>query len=199
MLPQRRRMGCLGQLILLGLVLTFGLIGVMALTNPWIFTVGGRQRLLPFWAGVGDVQGPGGTYRIFVWFEPSSASSRVLPSTSVRGTGWICAPSGRSYKIKVGGGAHEVVWRDMNNKDFALYTWQRTTWSTQHLPPKLDFAGHWVGPNLVMDDKGSTASAFLADGTLNPRPGTRGSRQPVTFTETSWWFGNPCGTTAGTP
>jgi len=199
MLPQRRRIGCLGQLILLGLVLSIGAIGLMAVTNPWIFTVGGRLRLLPSWEGVGDVQGPGGTYRIFVSFQPSRGGSRILPSTSVSGTGWICAPSGHSYKIRIGGGAHEVVWRDMNNRDFTLYTWQRTAWSTQHLPPKLDFAGRWVGPNLVMDDKGSTVSAFLADGTLNPHPGARGPKQPITFVETSWWLGSPCGTAAGTP
>jgi hypothetical protein len=198
MLPQRRRSGCLGQLILLGLLLTVLGIGVMAITSPWIFTVGGHLRLLPSWEGVGAVQGPGGTYRIFVSFQPSRGGSRILPSTSVSGTGWICAPAGHSYKIRVGGGAHEVVWRDMNNKDFTLYTWQRHAWSTQHLPPKLDFAGRWVGPNLVMDDKGSTAAAFLSDGTPNPRPGARGPKQPVTFVETSWWLGSPCVTGAAT-
>jgi hypothetical protein len=190
---QRRRLGCLSQLVLLGLLLSVVYIGVIAVTNPWIFTVGGRVRLLPSWEGVGDIQGPGGQYRIFVSFQPARGGSRILPSTSVGGTGWICAPSGHSYSIRIGGGAHEVVWRDMNNKDFRLYTWQRTAWSTAHQPPKLEFTGRWVGPSLVMDDKGSTARAFQADGSLNPRPGAPGPRQPITFVETQWWFGSPCG------
>jgi hypothetical protein len=192
MQQQRRRIGCLGQFILLGLLLGLGFIAVMAVTNPWIFTVGGHLRVLPFWQGVGDIQGPGGSYRIFVSLQPSNASSHVLPSTSVSGTGWVCAPSGHNYQIRVDGGAHEVVWRDMNNKSLTFYTWQRGTWSNQHLPPKLKLVGRWVGPNLVMDDDGTTASAFLVDGTLNPRPGTPGPKRVVTFVETQWWFGRPC-------
>lgn len=178
--------------MLLGLLAGFGFVAVVAITNPWIFTVGGRFRALPFWQGVGDIQGPGGKYRIFVSIQPSYASSHVLPSTSVSGSGWICGPSGRSYQIRVGGGAHEVVWRDMNNKSFALYTWQRETWSAKHLPPKLSLVGHWMGPSLVMDDTGTIASAFLQDGSLNPRPGPPGPKRAITFVETPWWFGRPC-------
>jgi hypothetical protein len=164
----------------------------MGFTHPWIFTVGGRFRLLPFWEGVGDIKGPGGTYRIFIFFYPKNAGSRVLPLTSVGGTGWVCTPSGQSYKVLVGGGTHEVVWRDMDNKPFTLYAYRRNALSTQHLPPKLDFAGRWVGPNLVMEDKGTMASAFLVDGSLNPRPAGPGTtRAAVTFVENRWWF-SPC-------
>jgi hypothetical protein len=108
--PQRRRIGCLGQFILLGLLLGVGFIAVVAVTNPWIYTVGGHLRLLPFW----------------------------------------------------------------------------------QLPPKLNLVGRWVGPNLVMDDKGTIASAFLADGALNPRAGAPGPNRAVTFVESQWWYGHPC-------
>lgn len=190
--PQRGRIGCVAQLVLLGLVAGVGFIALMGVTNPWIFTVGGRLRLLPFWEGVGEIQGPGGTYRIFVSFQPRQASSRVLPSTSVGGSGWVCAPSGRSYRVFVRGGAHEVVWRDMDDKPFALYAYRRHAGSMQHLPPKLDFVGRWVGPNLVMQDKGTTAAAFLSDGSLNPRPAAPGPARDITFVEKRWWFGRPC-------
>ena len=191
--PQRRRIGCLGQLVLLGLLGVAVVVGTMAVTNPWIFTVGHRLRLLPFWVGAGDVQGPGGTYRIFVWLQPSNTRSGVLASTGVRGSGWICAPSGHSYQVRVGGGTNQVVWRDMNERPFTLYTWQRRTWSTERLPPKLAFVGHWVGPNLVMQDKGTTASVILPDGSLNPRPGAPGPTRDILFVETRCWFGRPCG------
>jgi hypothetical protein len=190
--PQRRRVGCLGQLILLAVLMVAVGIGVLGITNPWIFTVGGRVRLLPFWEGVGEIQGPGGTYRIFVFFRPKNTRSRVLPSTSVTGSGWVCTPSGRNYEVLVGGGAHEVVWRDMDNKPFVLYAYRRHPGSTGHVAPKLDFTGRWAGPNLIMQDKGTIASAFLEDGSLNPRPGGPGPTRDVTFVETRWWL-SPCG------
>ena len=196
--PRRRGPGCLGQLILLGLLAAVGFIALMGVTNPWIFTVGGRFRPLPFWEGVGDIQGPGGTYRLFIFFQPENAGSRVLPLTSVGGSGWVCTPSGQSYQVLLGGGTHEVVWRDMDNKPFTLYAYRRNPGSTLHLPPKLDFVGRWVGPNLVMEDKGTMASAFLADGSLNPRPGGPGPAQPVTFVE-KWWWVSPCKASASGP
>jgi len=188
---QRKRIGCVGQLLALVLLVGVGYIALMAVTNPWIFTVGGRYRALPFWEGVGEMEGPGGTYRIFVFFQPVSGGFRSLPSTSVRGSGWVCAPSGHDYAVLIGGGAREVVWRSMDDKPFGLYIYQRNAGSSVHLPPKLDFVGRWVGPNLVMQDNGTTASAFLADGSLNPGPGAPGPARAITFVETRWWFG-PC-------
>ena len=189
--PRRRRLGCLGSLVLLVVLGSVGYLALEAFTHPWIFTVGGHFRLLPFWQGVGEIQGPGGRYRIFVFFYPENAGSRVLPLTSVRGSGWVCAPSGKSYRVLMGGGTHELIWRDMNNKPFSLYTYRRNPGASLHSPPKLDFTGRWVGPALVMDDQGTTASAFLADGSLNPKPGAPGPARPVTFTEMQWWL-SPC-------
>jgi hypothetical protein len=180
------------QLLLLVVLCGFVVMAVMGITNPWIFNVGGHIRFLPFWEGIADFEGPGGTYRIFVYFQPSNASSHVLPSTSISGSGWVCAPHGHAYAVKIGGGAHEVVWRDMNDKAFTLYLYKRSLGSSQHLPPKLQFNGRWVGPNLVMEDKGTVGASFLADGSLNPRPGAPGPAQRITFTETRRWFGPTC-------
>src|SRR5262245_66346481 len=93
--PQRKRIGCLGQLLALVLLVGVGFIALMAVTNPWIFTVGGHYRALPFWEGVGELEGPGGTYRIFVFFQPESGGFRQLASTLVWGTGWMGVVSGR--------------------------------------------------------------------------------------------------------
>jgi hypothetical protein len=82
--PRKRRLGCLPSVALL----IFGgllLIMLLELTiAPWIYVVGGHTRLPPVWAGVGEVAAPGGRYRIYIWFSPSSASSRILPSASQR-------------------------------------------------------------------------------------------------------------------
>lgn len=190
--PHRRPAGCLTQLILLAVVCGVLFMAVMGLTNPWIFTVGDHLRLLPFWEGVADFQGPGGTYRIFIYFQPSNTHSHVLPSTFISGTGWVCAPFGHAYPVAVGGGAHEMVWRDMNDKAFTLYLYKKSVGSSQHILPKLRFDGRWVGPTLVMEDKGTVSTTFLADGSLNPRPGATGPTQRITFVETRWWFARPC-------
>jgi hypothetical protein len=85
----------------------------------------------------------------------------------------------------------------MDDKPFGLYFYQRRAGSSVHLPPRLNFAGRWVGPNLVMEDEGSTMSAFLVDGSLNLRPRTPGPTRAITFVETRWWFGNPCHAQSG--
>jgi hypothetical protein len=55
---RRRRIGCLSSLVIV-LILGLGvMVGVAIIMGPWILTVGGRQRLLPAWEGVGDAQGP---------------------------------------------------------------------------------------------------------------------------------------------
>ena len=193
MATPRKRTGCLGQLVLLAVFLVALGMGVAAITNPWIFTVGGHFRLLPEWTGSGVVEGPGGTYRIFVSFIPSRGGSRILPSTSVSGSGVICTPAGRSYKVRISGGAPLSVWSDMNNKPFTLNTYTRGAFSTQHDPPKLRLTGRWNGPRLILNDEGTLARAFAPDGTLIAHPGTAaGPGKEITFAETDWWLGDPC-------
>ncbi len=190
--PHRTPAGCLIQLALLVVLCGLLYIAVMAITNPWIFTVGGHVRWLPFWQGVADIQGPGGTYRIFVYFQPKNSRSHVLPSTAISGSGWICAPHGNTYAVLIGGGAHEVVWKDMNNEAFTLYLYKRSVGSSLHNPPKLRFDGRWVGPNLVMEDKGTVSASFRVDGSLNPHSAGPGPTQQITFAEHQWWYGHPC-------
>ena len=192
MATPRKRTGCLGQFILLAVFLAALAVGVAAITHPWIFTVGGHFRLLPQWTGAGQIEGPGGTYRIFVSFYPSRGGSRILPSTSVRGGGFICTPSGRNYQVKLTGGAPLTVWSDMNNKPFTLSTYTRGAFSSQHGPPELRLKGRWNGPNLILNDEGTLARAFAPDGSLIAHPGTPGPGKEITFAETDWWFGDPC-------
>ena len=189
----RKRTGCLGQLILLAVFVVAVAMGVAAITNPWIFTVGGHFRLLPEWTGSGLIAGPGGNYRIFVSFYPSRGGSRILPSTSVRGSGMICTPAGRNYSVRISGGAPLRVWSDMNNQAFTLNTYTRGVFSTQHDGPKLRLTGRWNGANLILNDGGSLAGAFAPDGGLIAHPVTpAGAGKAITFAETDWWFGDPC-------
>lgn len=193
---KRRRPGCLLQLVGLFLLIGLGWMGVVAVTHPWIYTVGGRVRPLPFWQGVGAMSGPGGAYRLYVSFEPTNSGSKVLPSATINGGGWLCAPGGRDYKVRVYGGSDRMVWRDMDGQRFFLQTWAAKGYSAisgyRHNPPKLQFEGRWDGDGLTMNDKGTLAANFQPDGTLVAKPGPPGASQPIRFTEHDWWVGDPC-------
>ena len=87
---KKSRRGCLPSI---ALMLAGGLILVMLLhlaLAPWVYVAGGHTRLLPVWAGVGEVDTSSGRYRLHIWFSPSSASSRILPSTSISGSASVC-------------------------------------------------------------------------------------------------------------
>jgi hypothetical protein len=190
---RRRGLGCLPSLILLlvgGLAVA---VGVASIIGPWIYTVGGGHRWLPVWEGVGDAPGPGGTYRLYVWFAPANSGQRILPETAVAGYSTLCTPRGEHFNLKLYGGAPGRAWLAMEDgHPFNLDIFRRRAslgTSGMVAPPRLQFEGRWQGPNLVMTDKGGFAHAFNPDGTLNEKGGTWHSRSgavPITFTEQNW-------------
>lgn len=194
---RRRGIGCLPSLLILLLLGPALIVVIDLIFAPWIYSVGGRTRLLPTWSGVGVAQTAAGPYTIHIWFSPSPSGSRILPSTSISGSGYVCTPSGQRYTLRVTGGASERVWKNMDGHAFHLSAYHRPIFSslTGDRRPRLSFAGQWVGPNLQMNDEGSLAQAFLPDGTL--RPGVIGwhakeNMVPITFIETTWWIGGSC-------
>jgi len=200
--PLRRRSGCLGclpGLAMLLVVVTVGLLVGDAIFFPWIHTVGGKVRLLPLWQGVADVDGPGGRYRLYVWFSPTSEKQHVLPATAVEGGGYVCTPRGQRYDLRISGGARGQVWRTMDGHEFHLFLEHRPL-NAQFVEsslqrPRLTLRGRWDGPNLAMNDTGSFRNGFHGDGTLIPRapyahPET--PALPVALTETAWWPNAAC-------
>lgn len=192
--PRRRGIGCLPGLLILTVLGPALFVTIDLIFAPWIFSVGGRTRLLPVWAGVGVAQTSSGPYTIHVWFSPRPSGSHILPSASILGSAYICTPSGKRYSLKVTGGASGRIWKDMDGHSFHLYATNRPFFAslTGDRPPRLNFSGSWVGPNLRMDDEGTIAQAFLADGSLSSSSGGAHLKEkavPITFTETSWWWG----------
>ena len=190
---RKRGIGCLPGLALIALASVVGFILIELAFQPWIFVVGGRVRLWPVWEGDGVVQTPIGPYRIHVWFSPTPSGSRILPSTSVRGSGYVCTPLGEKYSLRVTGGAPGRIWKDMDGHAFRLSAYHRPiSWFNNDRRPRLSFSGQWVGPNLVMSDDGSIAHAFLPNGTLSADTSTwhpKTGALPITLTETTSWFG----------
>jgi len=193
--PRWKGIGCLPGLLILALLAPLCVMAVDLAFAPWIYAVGGRHRLLPVWAGVGVAETPSGPYTLHIWFSPTPSGSRILPSTSVRGSGYVCTPSGKRYPFSVRGGASGRIWKDMDGHAFSLSTYNQPFFSrlTGDWRPKLNFSGSWEGANLKMNDEGSIAQAFLKDGSLSSSPGVarlKESAVPITFTETSWWWVN---------
>ena len=191
--------GCLLNVVLLFIAGILVVMAVQALTAPWIYVVGGRIRPFPVWSGMGDIQGPSGRYRLYLWFSPKSGGSRILPSTNVLGAGYVCTPKGERFSLRVTGGASGNIWRNMDGHDFHLSAYHRPLfWSFSDAKtwlPKLSLRGRWVGPNLVMSDEGSFAHAFLPDGSLNTIPPNwypKVNGVPITLTETGWTWGYRC-------
>src|SRR5947209_15994060 len=159
--PHRgRRRGCLSGMVVLLLLALVGMAVIETVIGPWILTVGGRQRLLPVWEGIGDVQGPGGTYRLYLWFAPSTSGQRILPEAAVQGYSVLCTPRGERFSLKLYGGAPGHLWLRMaEGHDFNLRVFRRPRFavSTSQMvaPPRSQFAGHWRGADLVMNDNGS--------------------------------------------
>lgn len=187
-------MGCLSGWLLLLLLFVIGLAAVETVMGPWILTVGGRQRFLPVWEGVGDAHGPGGIYRLYLWFAPSPPGERIVGEAAVAGYSVLCTPRGERFNLKLYGWSPGHIWRRMDEgKEFYLSAFRKPpgALSTNAMvtPPRLQFVGRWRGPNLVMDDQGSFAQAFDPNGALKPNAGGPRSATeavPITFTEQSW-------------
>lgn len=184
-----------GLAILAAIGVAFVLIA-NAIAAPWIYAVGGG-RLLPNWQGQAEMSGPGGEYRLYLSFAPSPTK---VAGTHVRGNGWICAPSGRAYPLKVGGGTRASIWKNMDGQAFHIYTFGYSPEAAiggMSVPPKLDFLGRWEGDALRMTDGGSLAASFSSDGMLRSQKLTSAEPpQPVLFREKGWGFsglGWPCG------
>jgi hypothetical protein len=197
--PRRRKFGWLSGLIMLFLIGPLAIIAIDGVFAPWIYLVGGRQRLLPVWAGSGEAAGPGGRYQVWMWFSPTPRGSRVLPGARVLGSGYVCTPRGEVFKLRVTGGAPGRIWSDMDGHSFHVSAYHRPIFfqssGYDQWRPSLSFSGRWVGPDLVMTDDGSLAHAFRPNGSLDstarntwyPKTNT----VPITLKETSWQVFTP--------
>jgi hypothetical protein len=156
---KQRKFGCLGSV-------TFAILLVVALLlllNPWSLHMGGRWTPALTWHGVGKLHSStGATYGLFVELYPHLEHSRRGTHTSrknMEGTAKICTAQGEVYAMTVDG--YLSAWIDADRKPLTLYLR-----SLKDAQPRLraDLHGSWQGQELVLDDKGSMAMSFAADG-----------------------------------
>ena len=184
-----RKLGCLGQLIFLVVILAVVGLGLPALLTPWGFYMGGRFHLIPAWQGWGRMHSntAGGDYVIQVSFYPKI--DRYSGPRHVRGNAWLCTPRGEKFTLRLGGDFEKDLRLDTNGKTASFYmnNYNFKSNFNGQTRPDLELRGKWVNPDLVLDDHGSLGRNFEADGTLFAAHGDAGPYMrevvPVTLHE----------------
>jgi hypothetical protein len=199
---QRPRRGCLGCFVHLLGILIVGLIlggtvyvGMVKVFYPWAFYFGGHAHLLPMWEGVGRMHTEKGDYTLTLYLGPARGG-RTFNLPTVKGTGYLCTPRKDRFNLFVYGGLSEKTGTDMNGKTMSLRYYRHPFFGgisgDYEQPPRLEFRGVWRNPDLVMDDGGSLAAAFLPDGPVSPHPykwyhADAKNKVPIVFHEVSIW------------
>jgi hypothetical protein len=199
---RRRRVGCLGALVQIVIVLALAGIGLTLFTGvfyPWAFYLGGGFHIFPGWQGWGKLHAKGGDYLLYVFIQPTPTGSKMYLATNLTGMSYVCTPRGEKMRLTLGGGMRKHLNLSTDGEAIRLYmhrwSWNRA-FSTQYAP-RLELSGHWQNPDLVMDDKGSIGRAFQPDGTVylgnDPKRPYATDIVPITLVRGSYWdFASAC-------
>ncbi len=189
----KRRFGCLGCIWQTGLVLILGAVLLTALTGsfyPWAFYLGGKFHILPMWQGWGKAHAKSGDYLVWVSFEPTPRGSGLHLTSNLTGNAYVCTPRGERLPMHLGGDMRKHLNLSTDGEAIRLYMnyWPLLSGGfINDRRPYLEFRGNWRNPNMVMDDHGSIARAFEADGTVyKGHGGNRPYMQevvPITFVQ----------------
>lgn len=161
-IAQRQRRGCLFNIFRLLLVGVFGvalLYGVLAITDPWSFHIGGRWTPFLTWHGYGELLTEGGVqYPLYVSFFPSSHFSQLhreglRPTGGLQGSGWLCTSRGVTQRLELSGTIYGG-WRSTDGSLLTFRLLERQILNVGQGQGFFDLAGRWQGPKLVMDERG---------------------------------------------
>jgi hypothetical protein len=191
-IPSRKRRSCLGSCF--GSLLSFFVIGlilsslILALFAPWGYFLGGNFHPIPVWRGWGKLQEPSGDYLVYVSMFPTTPGRVTGPA--VTGIAYICTPRGEQFRLSlVGLFTTKNLGLDSNNQFMHIHMYYRPLFFgafTTERRPRLDLYGNWRNPNLVMEDRGTLASAFLPNGSAYQGPEQNqppaGPNLPITLT-----------------
>jgi hypothetical protein len=169
------RLGCLGCLPRLFLILLLGLVLVGLITAvfaPWGFFMGGKFNLFAYWQGWGTLNAKNGKYVVYVRFYPTSSKQSMYPHPTVTGVGYLCSSRGQIFRMSLGGGMRRGIGINTNGEKIDLYMSYYPAFFgnlTADRRPSIELRGHWENPNIVMDDHGSISRAFAPDGSVYQR------------------------------
>ena len=172
-----------------------GWLAINGLFNPYSFLLGGRFHLLPGWQGSGWLHSDkaGGDYYLFVNMTPTSSRGKIVPSSSLKGMGYLCTPLGERIKLKVGATMafnppSDTVGQPINLYLYGYKAFRDLTAPTDYRP-RLQLHGVWGNQELVVEDHGDLEREFLPDGTMAPLkpPRSTGGTITATLKQAPWW------------
>lgn len=159
---RQKRSGCLGGLFKLLGVGIFSLAvfyGVVAVTDPWSFHIGGRVTPFLTWHGYGKLLTKGGAeYPLYVSFFPSAHFGQLhreglRPTGGVQGSAWLCTAPGTTQYVTLSGTIYGG-WRTTEGSFMAFRLVEQRIFNVGQGQGFFDLEGRWRGPELVMDERG---------------------------------------------
>jgi hypothetical protein len=152
-----RRAGCLGYSGILLLVIFL----IVVVGHPWALHMGGRWTPAMVWHGYGKMHAStGADYMVWMNIGPMAmASRRSGKRENFQGTAIVCTPQGAAVTMDATGRVD--AWLDADGKPVRMFVTTR-----RGMKPTLSFHlyGQWKGTELVLEDNGSLADSFRADG-----------------------------------
>ena len=159
-------LGCIGSLLGISALAAIVYLLTLAIIAPWMYFLGGSFHLLPFWQGWGKLHSSSGDFVLYVLLsEPQNSR---LGYMYISGTAELCTPHGETFHamhvIASFGSGHFGLNSEHQPMALNIYNYGAFgSFKTDHRP-RFDLYGSWQGPDLVLEDHGSLASAFLPDG-----------------------------------
>ncbi|HEV2116529.1 MAG TPA: hypothetical protein VGR48_10915 [Terriglobales bacterium] len=163
-MPARQGRGCFATLFVTLVLGVAVLYGVIAVTNPWAFHIGGRWTPLLYWSGSGKLLTKSGTYPLYVSFFPASHFSRLhldgqRPTGGLQGSGWLCTSRGAMQSLELSGTIYGG-WRSTEGSLMNFRLLERRIFNSGQRRGFFNLYGRWQGPQLVMQDRGELGSTF---------------------------------------
>jgi hypothetical protein len=150
------------------LLVLAGLLGVVALLNPWALHMG--NRLTPFgqWEGVGVVHASSGArdalyLRIGLGLGTGPGRHPSGRGSSFDGEALLRTPQGETMRYSVSGSLS--TWWSADGKPLSLRLVAKGTHPLQY----FDLYGAFQGTQLALDDHGSSGRMLRPDGSVDPR------------------------------
>lgn len=150
---------------LMALVLVAAVVyGVILLTGPWAFHIGGRWTPFLTWTGSGKLVTNRGEYPLYVSFFPSSHFSRLQleglrPTGGLQGNGWLCTSRGVMQPLELSGTIYNA-WRTTEGSLLTFRLLEHQVVNVGQGRGFFDLTGRWQGPQLVMDDRHHVGERF---------------------------------------
>jgi hypothetical protein len=162
-----RRHGFLADLVKLFVLCGIVIYGVVGVTSPWAFHIGGHWTPLLYWSGYGKLATRTGTYPLYVLFYPSSHFSRLHldglnPAGGLQGTGALCTSPGVVEALKLSGTVYGP-WSSTNDGTMGFRLLEIRVLDVGQRQGYFDLYGRWEGAVLTMDD-GDQANGLFRTG-----------------------------------